>query len=90
MPAPQGKVQVSSGLAACYVNMLARPLLPMPNATSKHPGFCAAAMQNGVIFGNGKAANAGGVAVSGLEMSQNRIGKGMPRTRGRTCRPARQ
>jgi glutamate dehydrogenase (NADP+) len=27
-----------------------------------------------VIFGNGKAANAGGVAVSGLEMSQNRIG----------------
>ena len=30
--------------------------------------------QNGVVFGNGKAANAGGVAVSGLEMSQNRIG----------------
>jgi glutamate dehydrogenase (NADP+) len=30
--------------------------------------------KNGVIFGNGKAANAGGVAVSGLEMSQNRIG----------------
>lgn len=45
----------------------------MPNATSKHPGFCAAAMQNGVIFGNGKAANAGGVAVSGLEMTQNRM-----------------
>ncbi|KAI7837766.1 hypothetical protein COHA_008397 [Chlorella ohadii] len=30
--------------------------------------------KNGVVFGNGKAANAGGVAVSGLEMSQNRIG----------------
>lgn len=29
---------------------------------------------NGVVFGNGKAANAGGVAVSGLEMSQNRVG----------------
>ena len=26
---------------------------------------------NGVLFGPGKAANAGGVAVSGLEMSQN-------------------
>lgn len=30
--------------------------------------------KSGVVFGNGKAANAGGVAVSGLEMSQNRIG----------------
>lgn len=28
-------------------------------------------LQNGVLFGPGKAANAGGVAVSGLEMSQN-------------------
>ena len=27
--------------------------------------------ENGVLFGPGKAANAGGVAVSGLEMSQN-------------------
>ena len=29
---------------------------------------------NQVLFGPGKAANAGGVAVSGLEMSQNRMG----------------
>ena len=29
---------------------------------------------NGVLFGPGKAANAGGVAVSGLEMCQNHIG----------------
>ncbi|KAL4435476.1 hypothetical protein ABPG77_006238 [Micractinium sp. CCAP 211/92] len=29
---------------------------------------------NGVIYAPGKAANAGGVAVSGLEMSQNRLG----------------
>ena len=29
---------------------------------------------NNVLFGPGKAANAGGVAVSGLEMSQNRMG----------------
>ena len=28
-------------------------------------------MQNGVYFAPGKAANAGGVSVSGLEMSQN-------------------
>lgn len=28
-------------------------------------------MENGVLFGPGKAANAGGVAVSGLEMAQN-------------------
>ena len=28
-------------------------------------------LQNGVLFGPGKAANAGGVATSGLEMSQN-------------------
>ena len=31
-------------------------------------------IDNGVIFGPGKAANAGGVATSGLEMSQNKIG----------------
>ncbi|RAP30745.1 NADP-specific glutamate dehydrogenase [Candidatus Marinamargulisbacteria bacterium SCGC AG-343-D04] len=30
--------------------------------------------ENKVLFGLGKAANAGGVAVSGLEMSQNRMG----------------
>ncbi len=30
--------------------------------------------ENGVMFGPGKAANAGGVAVSGLEMCQNHIG----------------
>jgi glutamate dehydrogenase (NADP+) len=30
-------------------------------------------LQNGVLFGPGKAANAGGVAVSGLEMSQNSL-----------------
>jgi glutamate dehydrogenase (NADP+) len=28
-------------------------------------------LENGVLFGPGKAANAGGVAVSGLEMAQN-------------------
>ena len=28
-------------------------------------------LENNVLFGPGKAANAGGVAVSGLEMSQN-------------------
>jgi glutamate dehydrogenase (NADP+) len=28
-------------------------------------------MDNGVLFGPGKAANAGGVATSGLEMAQN-------------------
>ena len=28
-------------------------------------------IDNGIFFGPGKAANAGGVAVSGLEMSQN-------------------
>ena len=28
-------------------------------------------LQNSILFGPGKAANAGGVAVSGLEMSQN-------------------
>ena len=28
-------------------------------------------MENNVLFGPGKAANAGGVAVSGLEMTQN-------------------
>jgi glutamate dehydrogenase (NADP+) len=30
--------------------------------------------QSGILYGPGKAANAGGVAVSGLEMSQNRLG----------------
>ena len=28
-------------------------------------------LENGVLFGPGKAANAGGVSVSGLEMAQN-------------------
>jgi glutamate dehydrogenase (NADP+) len=31
-------------------------------------------LENGVLFGPGKAANAGGVATSGLEMCQNHIG----------------
>ncbi len=31
-------------------------------------------LQNGVLFGPGKAVNAGGVATSGLEMAQNHIG----------------
>jgi glutamate dehydrogenase (NADP+) len=31
-------------------------------------------LEHGILFGPGKAANAGGVAVSGLELSQNRIG----------------
>ena len=30
-------------------------------------------LKNKILFGPGKAANAGGVAVSGLEMSQNRM-----------------
>ena len=30
-------------------------------------------MENKILFGPGKAANAGGVAVSGLEMSQNNM-----------------
>ena len=33
----------------------------------------------GVLFGPGKAANAGGVAVSGLEMSQNAMRLAWPR-----------
>ena len=35
------------------------------------PGAVAAFQQAGVLFGPGKAANAGGVATSALEMSQN-------------------
>jgi glutamate dehydrogenase (NADP+) len=35
------------------------------------PGAVEAFYESGVLFGPGKAANAGGVAVSGLEMSQN-------------------
>merc|ERR1712107_244219 len=35
------------------------------------PAAVAVYNKSGVIFGPGKAANAGGVAVSGLEMSQN-------------------
>ena len=31
-------------------------------------------LENGVLFGPGKAANAGGVSVSALEMSQNSLG----------------
>ena len=31
-------------------------------------------MKNKILYGPGKAANAGGVATSGLEMSQNAIG----------------
>jgi glutamate dehydrogenase (NADP+) len=37
------------------------------------PGAVAAFQQGGVLYGPGKAANAGGVAVSGLEMTQNSI-----------------
>jgi glutamate dehydrogenase/leucine dehydrogenase len=36
-------------------------------------------LANGVLFGPGKAANAGGVAVSGLEMSQNSLRLGWTR-----------
>ncbi len=36
-------------------------------------------LQNNVLFGPGKAANAGGVAVSGLEMSQNSMRMSWPR-----------
>ena len=35
------------------------------------PEAIAVLHDNGVLYGPGKAANAGGVAVSGLEMSQN-------------------
>ena len=35
------------------------------------PGAAEVFLKNGVLFGPGKAANAGGVATSGLEMSQN-------------------
>ena len=37
------------------------------------------AADKGVVFGPGKAANAGGVAVSGLEISQNRMRRSMTR-----------
>ncbi len=37
------------------------------------PEACEYMIQNGVLFGPAKAANAGGVATSGLEMSQNSI-----------------
>jgi glutamate dehydrogenase (NADP+) len=30
-------------------------------------------LENGILYGPGKAANAGGVAVSGLEMAQNAV-----------------
>lgn len=35
------------------------------------PGGVDVFLQNKILYGPGKAANAGGVAVSGLEMSQN-------------------
>ena len=35
------------------------------------PGAIDVYLENKILFGPGKAANAGGVAVSGLEMSQN-------------------
>jgi len=38
------------------------------------PGAVELFIKNGVLFGPGKAANAGGVATSGLEMCQNHIG----------------
>ncbi|MCI0496846.1 MAG: NADP-specific glutamate dehydrogenase [Thermoplasmata archaeon] len=38
------------------------------------PGGVDLFIENGVLFGPGKAANAGGVATSGLEMCQNHIG----------------
>ncbi len=37
------------------------------------PGAVDAFIGGGILFGPGKAANAGGVAVSGLEMSQNSL-----------------
>lgn len=36
-------------------------------------------LDKGILYGPGKAANAGGVAVSGLEMSQNSMRRGWPR-----------
>jgi len=35
-------------------------------------------LENGILFGPGKAANAGGVATSGLEMAQNHVGLAWP------------
>ncbi len=36
-------------------------------------------MDSGILYAPGKAANAGGVAVSGLEMAQNSMRLGWPR-----------
>ena len=43
--------------------------MPLTDAASRRLGDA------GVVIGPGKAANAGGVAVSGFEMSQNRLGR---------------
>jgi glutamate dehydrogenase (NADP+) len=37
------------------------------------PGAVKIFLNNGILYGLGKAANAGGVAVSGLEMTQNAL-----------------
>ncbi len=43
------------------------------------PGAVSVFLDNGVLYGPGKAANAGGVAVSGLEMAQNSMRLKWPR-----------
>ena len=61
-----------TALAWCFVQ---DNLIGLPTSGCLADWLPSAPAQNGVVFGNGKAANAGGVAVSGLEMSQNRIGE---------------
>ena len=58
---PEARTLIGSGLKA---------LCEGANMPSE-PAAVEAFMQAGVLFGPGKAANAGGVGVSGLEMSQN-------------------
>jgi glutamate dehydrogenase (NADP+) len=43
------------------------------------PGAAQVFLDNGVLYGPSKAANAGGVAVSGLEMAQNSMRLSWPR-----------
>jgi len=45
----------------------------LSNLASCIPVLTAPSAQAGIIYCPGKAANAGGVAVSGLEMTQNRM-----------------
>ena len=46
---------------------------------AERPGGCGSFIEKKILFGPGKAANAGGVATSGLEMSQNSMRLPWPR-----------